>query len=177
MSAADLFTDRAGALRHAFDRSFAAPRAGVAAATADFLALRIAGDAYMVRLAEVGGIYVDKPITPVPGPLAELIGVAGFRGQIVPVYDLAALLGYSAQAGPRWIVSAAAAAVAFACADFEGHFRLAADAVTARTDAARERDGSGLVRLADATVPLIHLESVIAGIRRRLPAGTASQER
>jgi len=32
----------------------------------------------------------------------ELLGIMGFRGAMVPVYDLRALCGYAAGAAPRW---------------------------------------------------------------------------
>jgi hypothetical protein len=87
----------AAALRREFDQSFAQPPATELARVENFLAVRIGGDAYAMRVAEIAGLYADKRIVPLPSPLPSLLGTVGFRGQIAPVYDLAMLFGYPAR--------------------------------------------------------------------------------
>jgi purine-binding chemotaxis protein CheW len=112
--------DRAASLRAAFDRGFAEP-AAVAGRAEGFLAIRAGEHSRAVRLAEVAAIHADRRIVPLPSPSPSLLGLAGFRGAILPVYDLCALLGTSSPAPPRWLIVAAAAAVAFAFDAFDGH--------------------------------------------------------
>ena len=84
---------RAEALRSAFDRSFAEPAHFDTTPMADLLAFHAGSQAYALHLSEIAGLFADKKITRLPGRTAALLGIAGFRGAIVPVYDLSALLG------------------------------------------------------------------------------------
>jgi purine-binding chemotaxis protein CheW len=84
--------ERAAAMRLAFDRSFAEPLRPATEAVENLLAIRIGTQAYALRLAEVAGLFADRKVTPVPGGDAALVGIAGFRGAIVPVYGLHTLL-------------------------------------------------------------------------------------
>ena len=58
-----------------------------------------------------------------------MLGIAGFRGSILPVYDLRSLLDLSTTEAPRWLVIAAAAPVAFSFEAFEEQIRVPADAI------------------------------------------------
>src|SRR6202023_3988958 len=86
----------------------------------DLLAVRIGTQLFAIRLSEITGLFAGKKVTPVPGGHPALCGIAGFRGAILPVYDLQILLGHCGTATPRWLVIAAAAPVALAFAVFEG---------------------------------------------------------
>jgi chemotaxis signal transduction protein len=81
-----------------------------------------------VRVLETAGLIAAPRIEPVPSRRAELLGVCGVRGQLVPVFSLARLLGRGADAAPRWIVLAAAGEerVGLAVAVFERHLVVAA---------------------------------------------------
>jgi chemotaxis signal transduction protein len=160
---ADL-ADRAADLRAHFDRSFAeAPRAA-AAATEDLLAIRLGGAPYALRLGELAGLFVDRRVAPVPSAVRELLGIAGFRGAIVPVYDLRLLLGCAATAPPRWLVIAAQLPVGFGFDVLEGHLRVGTGAIA--TGAA----GGALVQTPEPR-PIVALAAVLAAIAQR--AGTA----
>src|SRR6185295_4421011 len=105
MSESSFGLEKLEELKRSFDRSFAeAPRQQVAQVE-DLLCVRIAGDRYAVRLSETSGIYVDRKIVGLPSPLPDLLGMAGFRGSVIPVFDLGALLGYdmTGDAG-RWLL-------------------------------------------------------------------------
>jgi chemotaxis signal transduction protein len=156
---------RASELRAAFDRSFAAIPRRETAQQRDFLAVTIGGDRYAIALAEVAGLFVDRTITPVPGRIPALLGVAGFRGAIVPVFDLRTLFGYPGTGTHRWLVLAAAMPVAFAFETFEKYFRLGADAVVPRSggDASRAFIRT-TARAHDFAWPIVDLEAVIQTI-------------
>src|SRR5438552_366963 len=100
----EALAERSAQLRHRFDQAFAEPATPVTDRFEDLLRIRVANAAYAVRLDALSGLSADRAITPLPGRLPELLGVVAFRGLIVAVYDLGALLGHHAATTPRWLV-------------------------------------------------------------------------
>lgn len=110
------------ALRAEFDEVFARAPAPGGAAPDKLLLVRAGAHPYALRLAQIGGLYAGRRIMPLPSALPALLGVSGFRGQIAPVYDLAALLGQAAAAAPRWLLLVRCAQpLALAFDAFDGH--------------------------------------------------------
>jgi purine-binding chemotaxis protein CheW len=177
MDASSRLADRAAELRSAFDRGFTAPLRVDTAAKQGLLAIRVGAEPYVVRLSEISGLFAEKTITRVPGGAAALLGIAGFRGAIVPVYGLRTLLGHAGTQTPRWLVIAASAQVALAFEAFEGQLRVASDAVrhrqsgTEMPSSARE-----FVRTRDAVHPVLHLPSVLDAIAKAEKHEIASNE-
>jgi hypothetical protein len=122
----------AAALRTAFDRGFADAPAGATVATTAFLAIRAGEQARAVRLTEVAGLFADRRIVPLPTRAPALLGLAGFRGAVLPVYDLRLLIGAAGTAAPRWLLIAAAAPVVFGFDAFEGHLAVPHDTIAGR---------------------------------------------
>jgi hypothetical protein len=92
---------RAQRLREAFDRGFAQPERGARTPQVDLLLVQLAGEPHGIRLSEVGGLHADHPVTPLPTQVPALLGLAAFRGTLVPVYHLPSLMGYPpGAAGP-----------------------------------------------------------------------------
>jgi chemotaxis signal transduction protein len=159
-------TARAAQLRLAFDASFAEPVRLDTTLKEDLLAVRIGKQAFAIRLSEITGLFAGKKVTPVPGGHPALCGIAGFRGAIVPVYDLQILLGHPGTATPRWLVIAAAAPVALAFAVFEGQLRVARDAILPQPSSPEFRGyARELVRTPDFVGPIMHLPSVLDAIK------------
>lgn len=161
-------TNRVTELREAFDRSFAQAPSTEAAAVENLLAIRVGPDPYVLRMNEVAGLFADKKVTRLPSPVSELSGIAGFRGAVLPVYDLATLLGYPRPASPRWLVVIAITPVALAFEEFDGYVTHREEAIAqepqlgARGGHVREVvQAGGLVR------PVISLVSVLEWIRHR----------
>jgi chemotaxis signal transduction protein len=128
LSALSPVTSRATELRNTFDRARAVPfSSGASEQSEDLLAIRVCRDAYALRVCEISGLVTDRKIVAFPTPIPELLGVAGIRGALVPVYSLAALLGYAAETeGTRWLaLCGAEEPVALAFGDFEGYLRIA----------------------------------------------------
>ncbi len=167
----------AAQLRQAFDRSFAAAPLAAEVAMASFLAVGVGGDAYAIDLADVSGLFADKAITRLPSAAPGFLGLAGFRGAMVPVYDLGVLLGYPAQEAPRWLVLAAAQPVALAFGAFEQHLRLPRALIVQDqgTEHAR-RHIRAVLRAADSARPIVDLASVLQAVRQRARPGTAQKE-
>ena len=128
MTGLNVLATSARALRDEFDSTFAlAPEAPDISAQ-PLLAISAGGQAYALRLASIRGLYVDRRVQSLPSRLPELLGLTGLRGQAVPVFDLAALLGQPSQRPPRWVALAAGRHnAAFAFEQFDAHHTAQAD--------------------------------------------------
>lgn len=154
-------------LRANFDRGFAEPVREMLRETDDFLAIRVGGDPYALRLAEITRVFVDRRITPVPSRAAHLLGVAGFRGALVPIYDLAAVLRRPSTAAPRWtIIVDAPTPLGLGFEHFESHRRV--DRASVVVDS-RSGEGRSYTRAAlhdDGVVrPILDLRSIFDSLK------------
>lgn len=163
--------DRATALREAFDHAFADPPPPDPPPLVDLLAIRVGSEPYALRFSEIAGLLADRKVTPIPSRAPALLGIGGFRGTLVPVYDLHALLGQPASAAARWLAMAAGAPVAFAFATPEGQFRSAREAIVSHQpgDPGR-RHVSEFVRAGDLLRPILDFCSLLETVRRQVPA-------
>jgi chemotaxis signal transduction protein len=165
MGLATSLSQRASELRRQFDRAFVAPVRLDPAVDVNLLRITAGARDYAVRLASVSGLFADRKITQVPGSSAGLRGIAAFRGAILPVYDLAALLGHGQSHAPRWLVIAAAAPVALAFDGFAGQLRVPPHRIVARLADRQTAGGTGeYVRTDDFTGPVLCLPSVLETI-------------
>ena len=171
-------TDRVTELRETFDRSFAQAPSTKAAAVENLLAIKLGADPYVLRMNEVSGLFADKKVTRLPSSVSELSGIAGFRGTVLPVYDLAMLLGYPRVVTPRWLVVTAVTPVAFAFDGFDGYLNVREASIVpeARTEQ-RERHVREVVQTIDLVRPLISLGSVLEWIRSRASHDGLAKER
>ena len=144
--------ERAAELRRNFDRSFAEPPRLRRAASIDLLALRLGAEGYALR--------------------PDFLGIAGFRGALMPVYDLRVLLGHAAGEAPRWLVVAAIGQIALAFDALDGTLRLPLDAVAPQGPGEPARlHVRELVRSATPGAPLrplIDLDSIVAALKQRV---------
>jgi chemotaxis signal transduction protein len=167
----------AAALRQAFDQTFAASAGAARAATVDLLAIRIAGEAYALRLSGIAGLHADRRIVPLPGAAPELLGIAGLRGSLVAVYDLGALLEYPRSEKPRWTALAAnERTLGLAFEELEGFLRLAPQDLTTSGSAPGKHvqevaHAGGILR------PVVDVASVVETIRRLARRGGPPEER
>jgi purine-binding chemotaxis protein CheW len=90
-------------LRREFDDSFAAPAATPNDDVGKLLAIVVAGHSYALDLSDLRGLLADRTIVPLPTSVPSFLGVIGDRRKLVPVFDLAALLGYPLSKETRWI--------------------------------------------------------------------------
>jgi purine-binding chemotaxis protein CheW len=177
MTASDV-QNRLDELRDDFDRSFAQPARQHDAEYAELLAIRAGGRPYALRLSQASGVHSDRPVTPLPGPQAALLGVAGFSGAIVPVYDLAALLGHPVSDRPRWLVLAVGTPpLALAFHDLDGHVRVPMSIIVGETDGSSGRDVlRGMVPLPGGTRPIVDLQSARAVVHQLTGHSTYNTE-
>lgn len=157
---------RAAELRREFDRAFAEPFHVETAVKQSLLGISVAGQPYAIRLSEAAGVHADRKITPVPGSSPVLHGIAGFRGALLPVYDLHVLLGHATDDASRWLVVAAAAPVALTFTAFEGQLRASADEILPRSVSSDQQAyAREILRTPTFTGPILHLPSVLEAIK------------
>jgi len=157
-------------LRDDFDRSFAEPARSHDEEHLELLTIRAGGRPYAIKLSQSSGVHPDRPVTPLPGPLPALLGLAGFAGAVVPVYDLAALLDHPVAEVSRWLVLAAGTPpLGLAFHELDGHVRAAVSDIIRETgqdgeDGGHGRGGTlrGLVDLPGGSRPIIDIPAARA---------------
>jgi purine-binding chemotaxis protein CheW len=157
---------RAVQLRAAFDRSFALPHRTDGEKGEGLLEIRIGREAFALRLTEISGLFSQRKITPIPSPSTALMGVVGFRGNILPVYALHTFFNASLAELPTWLVLVATAPIALAFHRFEGHVQISSDNILPREDSSPAgkylRD---YAQLQSVTRPILHLPTIVDAIR------------
>jgi purine-binding chemotaxis protein CheW len=174
-------TAKAAELRSVFDQARAAPlSAGAEEQTEDLLAIRISRDAYAIRVSEISGLATGKKIVAFPSPIPELLGIAGIRGALVPVYSLAMLLGYNAETErTRWLVLCGTQdPVALVFSDFEGYVRVSLTELYAaeQKDVARTHV-QHVVHTPDVVRAVVSIPLIRKTIQRRCGNDGVSKER
>jgi purine-binding chemotaxis protein CheW len=172
-------TGLATTLRKEFDQAFALAASTHKVQSSHLLAIRVDSNPYAIAVAEIAGLQVDRSIAPLPTTIAGLIGLAGIRGELVPVYSLAALLGYPAPArAPRWLaLCGGAQAFGLAFDGFERHLNVAA-AQIATTDSGNVRTEHirAVAHADDGSRPILSIPSIAAEIARRCTTIGVSKE-
>jgi purine-binding chemotaxis protein CheW len=170
-------SETAAGLRLAFDRSFSQATSTDIAVIHKLLAVRVGSRPYLVRLAEVSGLFADKKITWLPSPLPELLGLAGLRGAVLPVYDLGSLLGAPKAAAPRWLLVTAPTPVGLAFDHFDGYVSVRPEDIVPEIRAEpRARHVLEVVRAVDLARPLVSLTSVLESIKKCVSRDTSQKE-
>jgi chemotaxis signal transduction protein len=96
----------ASLLRAEFDASFAEAPPEQAEGVQDLLAIRIGGDPYALRMADISRLAAGCGPVPWPTHAAAFSGLVGLRGEILPLWDLASLLGYAPTGRhTRWLAA------------------------------------------------------------------------
>lgn len=176
-------------LRESFDHAFVQARAPLGETDEGLLAIRIRGEPYVLRLADVDGLFADRRIVPLPTAINALLGVVGFRGQLVPIYDLGQLMGHTAaRETPRWIVllkSSDPVAIAFDAFDAQlrvpRHLVKGLDALEPPLRSVPQVVAmlAGVVQ-GEPSRPIVHLPAVLESIRQQVgahrPAGPHSSQ-
>lgn len=161
---------RAIELRTAFDRSFALPPPQETQEVDDLLAVRVGCDRYAIRLRDIGGIVARRTIVAVPAAAPGLMGVAGIRGDIVPVFSLSSFLGYGDDhEAPNWTVLCGGEhPIGLGFAELEGYLRLPRSAVHAdETSQVKRNYVTGIVAIETGARPVIAVPAIITAIRNR----------
>jgi chemotaxis signal transduction protein len=169
-------------IRNAFDRAFAEPPSSQALERIEnLLAIRVAGHPYAIRVGEMTGLVNNRKILALPSPISELLGVAGIRGTLVPVYSMAALLGYNRELDQtaRWIALCGAEEIAgLAFSDFESYLRVPLSHVYAADNKHMARGHiKEVAHMADQVRAVISIPSAMEIIKKRCAENRSSKGR
>jgi chemotaxis signal transduction protein len=166
-------------MRRSFDESFAAPPRPELDAPEHLLALQVAGANFAVRLCEIHALIDRKArILPVPSSLPDLLGLTGIRGTVVPVFSLAALLGFAREPRePAWLLHCGTrqAPLALGFEFFAGYLQAARSEICPIAEAERARYVTHSVRHGGLLHAIIAIPQMIHSITaRRAPPLAAS---
>ena len=156
-------------LRQAFDQGFSLPPLAEAGSVESLIAIRVAGKPFAIQVNQIAGLSRVRRLVALPSRIPELLGIAGIRGAIVPVLNLADLLGLESRAeNTRWLVLARTeGAVAFGFEEFEAQVEIAAAAMYREPDAAGMGHGGLLARLEGGVRPVVDVLRYIQEIQSR----------
>ncbi|HEY8926450.1 MAG TPA: chemotaxis protein CheW [Polyangia bacterium] len=163
----DAWRARVQSLRDAFDRAFTeAPAAVASSAAPRFLGVRIAGDPFALRVADVGRLQTGGAVVPIPSPSPTLLGIASVRNALVAVHDLHLLLGYPAGGSRRfWVLVRREHPVGLAFDGLDGHFEAdPTSPIEAAAGAGRHTRGA--TRSGASIRPIIDVASILGALAR-----------
>ncbi|QRK04450.1 chemotaxis protein CheW [Archangium violaceum] len=162
-------------LRDSFDSSFSRPPPPRQEPGEALLRLRVGGAPLAVRLGHLSGLHLMPRLVGLPGAPAALLGLAGLRGQLIAVHDLAALLGLQSSEPPRWLLLAGGARrVGLAAAGFEGQMRATSEQMRPGGSSSTHPLLSTSVLLPDVPpLPVLDVDSLV---RKLLEDASALQQ-
>lgn len=175
LSAAD--ADKLGQFRRAFDRSFAEPAVQLTQTTVRLIAIEVAGKPLAMEASQIAALAKVKRVVPLPSRIPELLGIAGIRGGMVPVFSLAALLEIESRSNPQWLALAKSdTAIALAFDALTGQVEVAASDIYPEEVEGRIAFVRRLVRIGAEVRPLLDVFRVAEGIHKKAglpePAGS-----
>jgi len=166
--------DAAARARAEFDAAFVRAPAIAEGGLEQALRVSLGEDrTFLVPLEKLAGIELDPRVRWVPGaggePLGDLLGVTAVRGDVVPVYSLARLIGRPDVEPKVLLRCRASAPLALAAGDFLGHVAFRPAQVTLANG--REHSfAKGVVMLGGLALPLLDLDALVRSIERRARA-------
>lgn len=87
--------DTVSQMRESFDLSFTTLPSENVEDKSNCILIRCQTQLFLLRAMDLSSLEKGKRVLQVPSSSVALLGLCGKRGQIVPVYSLAVLLGYS----------------------------------------------------------------------------------
>lgn len=160
-------------LRREFDESFARPPPERGQAPEPILEVELGGARAVLKADALSGIQHGRRIVPVRGGLPELLGIGGLHGEIVPVYDLAQLMGTGR--GSRqwswWALPRGDVPIAFAFERLWGYAAVPPEAFTVQQGEGRGAAASELLRREGRLLPVVDLERLARAVIERVGPG------
>jgi hypothetical protein len=95
-------------LRLEFDQGYALAPPSAQGLGEDLLGVGLGGEPYALRVAEIARLAAGSNLAALPTAAVASLGLVGLRGELLPVWDLGALLGYAPlRSRPKWLASSA----------------------------------------------------------------------
>jgi chemotaxis signal transduction protein len=155
-------------LRRAFDHGFAELPSATASQSETLLSVRIAGRPFAIRMAELAGFQPRRKIVRLPGDVPHLLGLAGIRGKVVPVFDLASLIGCGrASDAWRWLLlGSAQEPIGLAFDEFEGYLQVLRSDLYSVRDKENREEVREAVSVGGVARGVVNLGSILTGLGR-----------
>jgi chemotaxis signal transduction protein len=166
-------TTRAQELRGAFDGEFAAAPRAPQHGLRDVLCIRVGGEPYAIRLDDIASLHAELRIVALPTRAPELLGAAAIRATVVPIYDLAIVLGAAGAVAQRWAVVHRGGRAGFAFEGYDGHARVAETTISA---AAQRGHIAGQLVIDGQPRLIVDLGSVLNAIETRWNLGGTAKD-
>ncbi len=155
---------RAAQLRREFDAAFAQKATYATAETEALLAIRIGAEPFALRVPELANIARCGKVVPIPSGSAALMGLAGIKGAIVPVYSLPALLNLPQTGAMHWLALCGKKnPIALAFSEFEHYFSAGRTAFCA-AEAATNGHIREIVQSDDGVRSIVDIPSILKTI-------------
>lgn len=170
--AAPRFVQNVADLRQAFDQAFAIAAQPSVSDIDAFLAIRVAGRPFVMRVAELRRLENGRKIVPLPGGPQTLLGLAGIQGRLTPVYSLAGILGLDTPAAARrWIVVCAGEdPLGLAFDEFEGFLQIPRSEIIDGSEGSAGKPAQQAIRGAGAVRAILHVSSLVEKVRNQVRA-------
>ncbi len=164
MSVTDEFARRVAEARASFDAAFASSPEEAGAASIGLLAIRVGKDGYAIRMTDLSDVHAARKVVPLPGTRPELLGLAGIRGRLVPVYSLAALLGQAETQAWTWVaICGTEQPIGLTFDALDGYLEASpADLVAARESERSQGHVREVLRKDGATTMVVSAHSIVA---------------
>jgi purine-binding chemotaxis protein CheW len=155
-------------LRREFDRVFASPDREKGEEVENILAIRVSGDPYGLSVREIQAVMKSVPVLPLRSRSPGFLGIAGYRGGILPVYRLSTLLGHEAsREAPRWLaVCGERDAIALAFEVLEGYLLVPGKSFYT-PEASPRKHVDRFARIGESARGIIRVAPVLDAIRGR----------
>lgn len=158
-------SERVAELRRAFDQNFAVPVRTASADLISLIAIGLGSEAFVLRADQIMGIARLPRIVPAPSRIQELMGIAGMRGTLVPVFSLAALLGLPRSGECAWLALVHPESPAGLAFDALGGQLVVGRAHLYEDENPACRYVRQLVQIGDDVRPVIHVPSLMEALR------------
>jgi chemotaxis signal transduction protein len=180
MSTISTIENKAAELRNAFDLARAIPSSTEKAeAIENLLAISLSGDPYAIRVSEISALAIDKKVVGLPTHVPELLGVAGIRGSVVPVYNLAVLLGYTAAENQmHWLALCGTdEPVGLAFGNFEGYIQIPSTQLyPANSESAKSEHVKNFALVSGRVRAIVSIPHIVEAIKKRCGKTSDSKE-
>jgi chemotaxis signal transduction protein len=167
---------RIAELRAGFDGAFALPPATTGADSIGLLAIGVGAAEFAIRMTELSDVQGARKVVPLPGARPEMLGLAGIRGRLVPVYSLAALLGHAVTQPWTWLaICGTERPIGLTFDELKGYVHASpADLVPAAAGEGSRNHVRELLRKDGAVAMVVSAASIVAMLRGAVGGSTGA---
>jgi chemotaxis signal transduction protein len=162
--------DRVSLLRRAFDASFAEPLAQGHSDGEQLLTVRVGDSLLAVRVQELTVVERCRALASLPDLPAGCLGLAGVRGKLVAVYELAGFTAAGRAGESRWLlVSRTDPQIGFAIDEVE-HCQYVERRHVSPRDVPADEPLLAVVAIEARRMPLLSIERLVQRLHARIEA-------